>query len=250
MDFPPLTGPSPGQRPRNVYVEWFLWRISGSDERLARIPARQDNSVVVRRGGILEAQSQLCNEAHRRKENEPAAGALGNESCCGVVFFAQLSHYHFTELDVRSSIEQKEEHKEAIEEVAAAAAAAAAAPKLLFVYWRRLQWDPLELPKPFALRRGFGSILLAFSPGAPANIELRPQVPTTEARNPHNCPKWLREGAEGVLASWRKGLPRLSCTTTTLFGTNATLFCTSATGLWSPYTKTPFAPSPNHFGQF
>ena len=69
-------------------------------------------------------------------------------------------------------------------------------------------------------------------------------------RKPQNCPKWLGEGAKGVLARWRKGLPRVSCTTATLFCTSATLFCTSATGFWSTYAKTPFAPSDNHFGQF
>ena len=39
---------------------------------------------------------------------------------------------------------------------------------------------------------------------------------------PQKCPKWLGEGAKGVLMSWRDGLPRVSCT-------SATLICTSAT---------------------
>ena len=43
---------------------------------------------------------------------------------------------------------------------------------------------------------------------------------------------WLREGAKGVLASWRKGLPRVSCTI-------ATLFCTSAAGFQNPDAPKP-----------
>ena len=64
--------------------------------------------------------------------------------------------------------------------------------------------------------------------------------------NPSSCyrgpepPKWLGEGAEGFLASWWNGLPRVS-------SNNATPLCTNATGLWSTYTKTPFAPAPKHF---
>ena len=54
-------------------------------------------------------------------------------------------------------------------------------------------------------------------------------------RKPQNCPKWLGAGAKGVLASWREGLPRVSCTRATLFCTSATLFRTSATGL-GPHT--------------
>ena len=67
------------------------------------------------------------------------------------------------------------------------------------------------------------------------------------APKPQNCPKWLGEGAKGLLASWRNGLPRVSCTNATLFCTSATLFCTS-------HTHTPMdllhPPSPSHFGQF
>ena len=64
---------------------------------------------------------------------------------------------------------------------------------------------------------------------------------------PQKCPKWLGAGAKGVLTSWRDGLPRVSCTSATLFRTSANLSCTSATGFWSTCTKTPCAPSPNHF---
>ena len=59
--------------------------------------------------------------------------------------------------------------------------------------------------------------------------------------------KWLGEGANGVLDPWSKGLPRVFCTTQTRFCTGATLSCTSARGIWRPWSKTPFAPSPNHF---
>ena len=62
-----------------------------------------------------------------------------------------------------------------------------------------------------------------------------------------NCPKWLGEGAKDVLTSWRKGLPRVSCTSAALFCTSATLFCTNATGFWSTCAKASFAPSPNDF---
>ena len=65
-----------------------------------------------------------------------------------------------------------------------------------------------------------------------------------------NCPKWLGEGAKGVLGTCRNSLPRVSCTSATLFCTRATLFCTSATGFLPTCTKTPFAPSLKHFGQF
>ena len=65
---------------------------------------------------------------------------------------------------------------------------------------------------------------------------------------PQKCPKWSGEGAKGVLTSWRDSLPRAS-TSATLICTSATS-CTSATGLWSTCTKTPFAPSPNYFGHF
>ena len=67
---------------------------------------------------------------------------------------------------------------------------------------------------------------------------------------PQNSPKWSGESAKGVLANCRKGLPRVSCTSATLFCTSASLFCTSLTGFWSTYAKTPFAPSPSHFGNF
>ena len=44
-----------------------------------------------------------------------------------------------------------------------------------------------------------------------------------------------------------KGLPRVFCTTQTLFCTGATPFRTSARGLLLVGSKRPFAPSPNHF---
>ena len=72
-----------------------------------------------------------------------------------------------------------------------------------------------------------------------------------------NCPKrdslqkWLGEGAKGLFdsfgPSWSKGLPRVFCTTQTLFCTGATPFRTSARGLLLAGSKRPFAPSPNHF---
>ena len=67
---------------------------------------------------------------------------------------------------------------------------------------------------------------------------------------PQKCPKWLGEGAKGVLDPRSEGLPRVFCTTKTLFCTGATFFCTSARGLWRPWPKGPFAPSPNHFWEF
>ena len=54
---------------------------------------------------------------------------------------------------------------------------------------------------------------------------------------PQAHPKWLEEGAKRVLASWRNGLPRVSCTI-------ASLSCTNAAHI---HQKTPFAPSPNQF---
>ena len=60
-------------------------------------------------------------------------------------------------------------------------------------------------------------------------------------------PKWLGEGAKGVLDRGCKGLSRVFCTTKTLFCTSATLLWTNARGLWRPWPKRPFAPSPNHF---
>ena len=60
-------------------------------------------------------------------------------------------------------------------------------------------------------------------------------------------PKVVKRGCKRCLARWRKGLPRVSCTTATLFCNSATLFCTSPTDFWSTCTKTPSAPSPNHF---
>ena len=66
---------------------------------------------------------------------------------------------------------------------------------------------------------------------------------------PQKCPRWLGEGAKGVLDPRSKGLPRVFCTTKTLFCTGATLFRTSARGLWRPWPKRPFAPSPNLQGE-
>ena len=76
--------------------------------------------------------------------------------------------------------------------------------------------------------------------------ELWTRVPATEPRRL----KIPQSGAKGVLANCRKGLPRVSCTSAALFCTSATLSCTSLTGFWPTYTETPFAPSPNHVGEF
>ena len=70
----------------------------------------------------------------------------------------------------------------------------------------------------------------------------QPQSASYRGRKSQHCPKRLGEGARGVWTSWRKGLPRVSCT-------SATLFCTSSTGFWSIYTKTTYASSPNDFGR-
>ena len=62
--------------------------------------------------------------------------------------------------------------------------------------------------------------------------------------------KWLGEGAKvflTLLGPGSKGLPRVFCTTQTLFCTAATPFRTSARGLLLAGSKRPFAPSPNHF---
>ena len=67
---------------------------------------------------------------------------------------------------------------------------------------------------------------------------------------PQKCPKWLEEGAKGVLDPGSKGLPRVLCITKTLLCTGATLFCASARGLWRPWPKRPVAPSPNHLSTF
>ena len=57
---------------------------------------------------------------------------------------------------------------------------------------------------------------------------------------PQHCPKWLGEGAKGVLTSRRDGLPRVSCTSATLVCTSATLSCTSATGFWAHVQENTF----------
>ena len=54
----------------------------------------------------------------------------------------------------------------------------------------------------------------------------------------------VRRGCKRCFGQLQKGsLKRLVCT-------SATLSCTNLTGFWSTCTKTPFAPSPNHFGAF
>ena len=50
-----------------------------------------------------------------------------------------------------------------------------------------------------------------------------------------------------LLGPGSKGLPRVFCTTQTLFCTGATPFRTSARGLLLAGSQRPFAPSPNHF---
>ena len=71
-----------------------------------------------------------------------------------------------------------------------------------------------------------------------------------------NCPKreslqkWLGRVQKvflTLLGPGSKGLPRLFCTTQTLFCTGATPFRTSARGLLLAGSKRSFAPSPNHF---
>ena len=64
-------------------------------------------------------------------------------------------------------------------------------------------------------------------------------------------PKVVRRGCKRCFGPrGSKCLPRVFCTTKTLFCTGATLFRTSARGCWRPWSKRPFAPSPNHFGHF
>ena len=63
-----------------------------------------------------------------------------------------------------------------------------------------------------------------------------------------NRPKWLGEGAKGLLGQGSKSLKKGSCTTKTLFCTGATQHFTGAKGIWPDCTQRPFAPSPNHFG--
>ena len=63
-----------------------------------------------------------------------------------------------------------------------------------------------------------------------------------------NRPKWLGEGAKGLLGRGSKSLKKGSCTTKTLFCTGATQHFTGAKGIWPDCTQRPFAPSPNHFG--
>ena len=67
---------------------------------------------------------------------------------------------------------------------------------------------------------------------------------------PQKCPKVVRRGCKGVLDPRSKGLPRVFCTTQTLFGTTATLFCTSARGLWHPWPKDLLRPLLTTFGNF
>ena len=77
-------------------------------------------------------------------------------------------------------------------------------------------------------------------------LELRPEVPATEARN-LKIPQLV---CRGVLANCRKGLPRVSCTSATLFCTSATLVCTSLTGFWSMCTKHLLHPLLTTLGNF
>ena len=63
-----------------------------------------------------------------------------------------------------------------------------------------------------------------------------------------NRPKWLGEGAKGLLGRGSQSLKKGSCTTKTLFCTSATQHFTGAKGIWPDCTQRPFAPSPNHFG--
>ena len=65
-----------------------------------------------------------------------------------------------------------------------------------------------------------------------------------------NRPKWLGEGAKGLLGQGSKSLKKGICTTKTLFCTGATQHFTGAKGIWPDCTQRPFAPSPNHFGRF
>ena len=53
-------------------------------------------------------------------------------------------------------------------------------------------------------------------------------------------PKWLGEGAKGLLDPGSNGLPRVFCT-------GATPFCTGASGFLLAGSERPVAPSPNHF---
>ena len=64
---------------------------------------------------------------------------------------------------------------------------------------------------------------------------------------PQNSQKREREGAKGVLSPGSKGLPRVFCTAS-LHWCNS--LCISARGLWRPWPKRAFAPSPNHFWVF
>ena len=95
---------------------------------------------------------------------------------------------------------------------------------------------PFREYDPVGVRPIFGIIGRTFGEKSAQGLEYQNII--TETRSPlyrgpkpQKCPKWLGEDAKGVLTSWRDGLLRVSCT-------NATLFCTSATG----FSKTPFAP--------
>ena len=67
-------------------------------------------------------------------------------------------------------------------------------------------------------------------------------------REPENgkFPKWLGEGAKGLLSPRSKSPPRVFRTIRNPFCTGATPFCTGATPFSPPGLKRPFAPSPNH----
>ena len=89
-------------------------------------------------------------------------------------------------------------------------------------------------------RQKIAKLILVGCPSISPTI-FRPFVATSSTCHrgpkPQNCPKWSGEGAKVVLANCRKGLPK------------SVLFCTNLTGFWPTLSK-PFAPSPNHFGQF
>ena len=70
------------------------------------------------------------------------------------------------------------------------------------------------------------------------------------ARKGESSPKWLGEGAKGLLSPGSKSLPRVFCTIRNPFCTGATPFCTGASPFSLPGLKRPFAPSPNHFREF
>ena len=128
---------------------------------------------------------------------------------------------------------------------------------LLFAYLSRgpsagLSNDFPVLNHNFAEVSGSGAVGTLLSPKRKANLGLIsfvPRVPATEPRNP-KFPKWLGEGAKGVLVHMDQKPVRLVQKRVALVLDRVALVQETFGRLFLQLAKTPFAPSPNHFRDF